>query len=127
MANEEQLVAYLKRVTADLHRTRQRLTEMEAEAHDPIAIVGMACRYPGGVGSPEELWDLVVAEREGLSAFPADRGWEVGGLPESCARVGGFLADVAGFDAGFFGVSPREALAMDAAAAAVAGGRVGGV
>ncbi|NEB37226.1 beta-ketoacyl synthase N-terminal-like domain-containing protein, partial [Streptomyces sp. SID14515] len=113
MANEEQLVAYLKRVTADLHRTRQRLTDVEARAHDPIAIVGMACRFPGGVGSPEDLWDVVVAGREGLSEFPDDRGWDVGGLPGSCARVGGFLSDVAGFDAGFFGVSPREALAMD--------------
>ncbi|MFJ9847543.1 SDR family NAD(P)-dependent oxidoreductase, partial [Kitasatospora sp. NPDC101155] len=81
-------------------------------ADDPIVIVGMACRYPGGVGSPEELWELAATGREGLSGFPADRGWELG--PDAdFARVGGFLRDVAGFDAGLFGISPREALAMD--------------
>ncbi|MFE7565093.1 beta-ketoacyl synthase N-terminal-like domain-containing protein, partial [Kitasatospora sp. NPDC057500] len=113
MANEEQLVAYLKRVTADLHRTRQRLTDVEARSLEPIAIVGMACRYPGDANSPENLWQLAVDGRDAIGSFPGDRGWDLG--PEAeFARVGGFLRDVAGFDAGFFGISPREALAMDA-------------
>ncbi|MFG2098949.1 type I polyketide synthase, partial [Streptomyces sp. NPDC048612] len=77
---------------------------------EPVAIVGMGCRYPGGVSSPEDLWDLVVSGRDGVGAFPSDRGWAAGG---AFARVGGFLRDAADFDAGLFGISPREALAMD--------------
>ncbi len=79
------------------------------DSDEPIAIVSMACRLPGGVRSPEDLWDLVSAGAEGLSAFPVNRGWDdsvVGG-------VGGFVHDADEFDAGFFGISPREAVAMD--------------
>ncbi len=110
---EEKLRSYLKRVTAELQETRQRLHEVEGWARDPVAIVGMACRYPGGVESPEGLWELVTAGIDAISAFPADRGWE--GMLDGAAfaRQGGFVATAPEFDAGFFGISPREAAAMD--------------
>ncbi|MEV0757851.1 type I polyketide synthase [Streptosporangium sp. NPDC050280] len=114
MSEDRKLVEYLKWVTADLHETRRRLEEVESGRQEPIAIVSMACRYPGGVDSPEDLWRLLVEGEDAISQVPADRGWDL----ESMSAVGvgsegGFLSDVAGFDAGFFGISPREALAMD--------------
>ncbi|MER7845467.1 type I polyketide synthase [Kitasatospora sp. NPDC096077] len=117
MSNDSKLVDYLKWVTADLHQTRQRLLEVESGRHEPIAVVGMACRLPGGVTTPEELWRLVADGRDGVTAFPADRGWDMAallgeGAGSSAAIEGGFIA-AADFDADFFGISPREALAMD--------------
>src|SRR5881227_2985050 len=112
MSNEEKLLDHLKWVTAELRETRQRLREAEAATPEPVAIVGMACRFPGGVRSPEDLWRLVDSGGDGMSGFPADRGWpdahDAGFVAE-----GGFVHDAGKFDAGFFGISPREALAMD--------------
>ena len=78
---------------------------------DVLAVVGVGCRFAGGVVSAEQLWDVVAGGRDVVGGFPGDRGWgvAVGGF----ARRGGFVADVAGFDAGFFGIAPREAAGMD--------------
>ncbi|MGQ4366326.1 SDR family NAD(P)-dependent oxidoreductase, partial [Streptomyces sp. SAS_272] len=99
------------------------LSEPAALADDPLAIIGMGCRFPGGVETPEQFWDLLLQGEDSIGGFPTDRGWDnltafddlggAGGDTPAYPRHGGFLSDVGQFDAEFFGVSPREALAMD--------------
>ncbi|MGC0328984.1 acyl transferase domain-containing protein/acyl carrier protein [Streptomyces sp. SAI-170] len=115
-ADEEKLVDYLKRVTASLHKTRERLRELEAAEQEPVAVVAMGCRFPGGVRSPEDLWKLLAAGGDAVGDFPTDRGWDVEELYDpgtEAVTQGGFLDGAGDFDAAFFGISPREALALD--------------
>ncbi len=119
--NDSRMRYLLERVTAELHETRAKLREAEDGDREPIAIVGMGCRFPGGIDSPEDLWRLVSEGGDVVGDFPGDRGWDLTTLfdqdPDrpgtSSTRRGAFLTEPGAFDADFFGVSPREALAVD--------------
>ncbi|HET8643694.1 MAG TPA: type I polyketide synthase, partial [Pseudonocardiaceae bacterium] len=122
MANQDpSLVDALRASVKETRLLREQNRRLTAAQREPIAIVGMACRYPGAVRNPEDLWRLVESGSEGIGAFPTDRGWDLerlydpeGARPGTCyVREAGFLYDMAEFDADFFGVSPRDAVLMD--------------
>ncbi|MFE4644547.1 SDR family NAD(P)-dependent oxidoreductase, partial [Streptomyces sp. NPDC056730] len=115
------LAGHLRSTLLGGDEARSATTRTAVAEDEPIAIVGMSCRFPGGVASPEDLWRLVAEGRDAVSDFPDNRGWNVDALynPDpghsgtSTVRWGGFLHDAAEFDPAFFGMSPREALAVD--------------
>ncbi len=121
MTTPESLVEALRAALKESERLRQVNIELAAASTEPIAIVGMDCRFAGGVSSPDQLWDLVVTGGDAVTGFPADRGWDVeamyapfpGSPGKSFVREGALIEGVADFDAEFFGISPAQALVLD--------------
>jgi acyl transferase domain-containing protein len=124
VATQEELHSYLKLAVLELEKTRRRLRNIEGRTREPIAIVGMACRYPGGLNSPDDLWRAVSEGRDLASDLPTDRGWDIdtvykmfspdgdlNGAPY--VRAGGFVSEITEFDAAFFEISLPEAVTMD--------------
>ncbi|MFC8131974.1 SDR family NAD(P)-dependent oxidoreductase [Streptomyces sp. NPDC057302] len=119
--NAAVLAAYLRTELSGVVPTASTSLSVSNASDEPIAIVAMACRFPGGVSSPEDLWDIVLSGGDAVSDFPNDRGWDLealydpdpDGVGTSYSRSGAFLSEVGAFDPAFFGISPREALAMD--------------
>nr|WP_258348153.1 type I polyketide synthase [Saccharopolyspora gregorii] len=118
---QAQVEKALRASMKETERLRRQNHRLLAQRSEPIAIVSMGCRYPGGIRSPEQLWELVDSGGDAIGEFPADRGWDLAELRDAgtdargneVTRRGGFLDGVADFDPGFFGISPREALSMD--------------
>ncbi|MFF2655704.1 type I polyketide synthase, partial [Streptomyces sp. NPDC058045] len=120
-SSQQQVVEALRASLTENERLRQQNQELEAAPREPLAIVSMACRYPGGIQTPEDLWNVVLEGRDTIGGLPEDRGWDLAEIydPDPDAqgktyvREGGFLQDATDFDAEVFGISPHEAMAMD--------------
>ncbi|MET9414618.1 beta-ketoacyl synthase N-terminal-like domain-containing protein, partial [Streptomyces klenkii] len=119
--SSENVVAALRASLKEAEHLRRQNHKLVAAAREPVAIVAMSCRYPGGVHSPEDLWELLAAGKDAIGPFPTDRGWDLDALRDAgvdrrgnaVSQEGGFLDGAGDFDADFFGISPRESLTMD--------------